>query len=291
LLLAWLLASLLAGLALGTQAFGQTGNMNLPQSITAGSAFSIPTTGNGKAVLYIAGPGQALRRDVQLGETLPFPAGALYNAGRYLVILAAGSSTDTGELNVTPVEEPKTLSFLAEPSRLPVGLHDGISGTVYVFDAYHNLISAPMPASFELSNSAGAVQARNVTTRNGVASVRMNSAAKEGTAELTARVDGVSSTRVIEEVPGDPCRLTMTARPDGHQIELQTAPVRDCSGNPVPDGTIVTFTETFNDMQSTVDVPLKQGIARVEMPAWSGARISVASGVVAGNQIRWEGGR
>ena len=27
-------------------------------------------------------------------------------------------------------------------------------------------------------------------------------------------------------------------------MELETAPVRDCSGNPVPDGTIVTFTET-----------------------------------------------
>jgi hypothetical protein len=119
----------------------------------------------------------------------------------------------------------------------------------------------------------------------------MNSAAKEGAAQLTARVDGVSSTRVIEVVPGDPCRLTMTARADRDHVELQTAPVRDCSGNPVPDGTIVTFTETLNGMQSTVDVPLKQGIARVEMPAWSGARISVASGVVAGNQIRWEAGR
>jgi hypothetical protein len=37
-----------------------------------------------------------------------------------------------------------------------------------------------------------------------------------------------------------------------------------------------------------VDVPLKQGIAKVEMPAHSGATISVASGVVLGNQIRWE---
>jgi hypothetical protein len=286
-----LLTSLLAGLAFGTQAFGQSDIMKLPQSIAAGGAFSIPTTGNGKAVLYIVGPGHALRRDVQLGETLPFPAGALYNAGRYLVILVAGSSTDTGELDVMPVEKPETLSFLAEPSRLPIGLHDGISGTIYVFDSYHNLISAPMPASFELSNSAGAVQAQNVTTRNGVAWTRMNSAAKEGAAQLTARVDGVSSTRVIEVVPGDPCRLTMTARADRDHVELQTAPVRDCSGNPVPDGTIVTFTETLNGMQSTVDVPLKQGIARVEMPAWSGARISVASGVVAGNQIRWEGGR
>ena len=37
-----------------------------------------------------------------------------------------------------------TLVFLAKPSRLPVGLHDGITGAVYVFDAYKNLIVTPL---------------------------------------------------------------------------------------------------------------------------------------------------
>jgi hypothetical protein len=64
--------------------------------------------------------------------------------------------------------------------------------------------------------------------------------------------------------------------------------VRDCSGNAVPDGTIVTFTETYGDAQSTVDVPLKRGVAKVVLPAHRGATISVASGVVLGNQVRWE---
>ncbi len=284
------LVSRLAGLALAAAplASAQAGNMGLPQSVTAGSAFSIPTTGSGKAVLYIAGPGQALRRDVQLGEPVSFPAGVLYNAGRYTVILLEGSTSETAVFEVTPAAQPETLSFLAKPSRLPVGLHNGISGTVYVFDAYHNLIATPMPVSFELSNSSGTVQARTVTTRNGVAWTEMDSAAKEGTAKFLARADGVSSARVIDEVPGDPCRLEMSAQPDGRKVELETAPVRDCSGNPVPDGTIVTFTETYKGTQSTVDVPLKQGVARVAMPAYDGARISVASGVVAGNEIAWK---
>lgn len=265
--------------------------MSLPKSVTAGSAISIPTTGSGNAVLYIVGPGQALRRNVRLGKAANFHAGVLYNAGRYLAILVVGSSTETGEFDVVPAAQPETLSFLAKPSRLPVGLHDGISGAAYVFDAYHNLITKPMPVSFALLNQSGAGQARTVTTRNGVAWTKMDSAAKEGSAKFVARADGVSSTRVIEEVPGDPCGLTMSARPDGEKVAIQTAPVRDCSGNPVPDGTIVTFTETYNSTQSTVDAPLKQGIARAEMPAYKGARISVASGVVAGNEIRWEGGR
>jgi hypothetical protein len=35
-------------------------------------------------------------------------------------------------------------------------------------------------------------------------------------------------------------------------------------------------------------VPLKRGVAQVDMPAHDGAMLSAASGVVLGNQIRWE---
>ena len=287
------LAWLLAGVALATAqvAIAQDANMNLPPSVIAGSAFKIPTAGSGKAAIYIVGPAQALRRDVQLGGAASFDAGDLYNTGRYLAILVAGSSTTTREFDVVPAAQPEALSFLAKPSRLPVGLHNGISGAAYVFDAYHNLITTPIPVSFELSNQGSTVQAQTVTTRNGVAWTEMNSAEKQGSAKFLARVAGVSSTRVIQEVPGNPCGLTMSAQPDGQKVELQTTPVRDCTGNPVPDGTIVTFTESYNGTQSTVDAPLKQGVARAEMPSYKGATISVASGVVAGNEIRWEGGR
>jgi len=264
--------------------------MSPPQRVAAGSAFSISTTGSGQAVLYIVGPGQALRRNVQLGEAVSFPAGVLFHAGRYLVILA-GPSTHTREMDVTPADQPHSLSFLAKPSRLPVGLQNGISGTAYVFDAYRNLVTTPLPVSFALSDQGGgASQTQTVTTRNGVAWTRMNSAAKEGSAKFVAQTNGVSGTRVIEEVPGSPCGLTMHATAAaGDKVDLQTTPVRDCAGNAVPDGTIVTFTETYKGEQSTADVPIKKGIAQVVMPAHIGARISVASGVVAGNEIRWGG--
>ena len=119
----------------------------------------------------------------------------------------------------------------------------------------------------------------------------MNSAEKEGTVKFVARVGNISSTRIIDLVPGDPCAITITAAPVNGKLLVQTAPVHDCSGNAIPDGTIVTFTETYNNMQSTVDVPLKQGVARVTMPAYKGSKISAASGVVAGNEILWGGGQ
>jgi len=67
--------------------------------------------------------------------------------------------------------------------------------------------------------------------------------------------------------------------------------VRDCSGNPVPDGTVVTFTESYRGMETTVDVPIKRGVARTELPSNNGAVISVATGVVLGNTIKWQGGK
>lgn len=291
--MSFLSTSLLGCLALATApiALAQGSSMTLPKTIVAASAISIPTSGSGKAVLYIVGPGQALRRDVQLGEAATFPAGVLYNAGHYMAILAGPASTDTGEFDVVASAKAETLGFLAKPSRLPVGMHNGISGAVYVFDAYHNLITTPMSASLELSLSSGSGQTRNVTTRNGLAWAEMDSAPKEGAAKFTARVGDASSTRVIQQVPGDPCSISIGARPDGGKLEVQTNPVRDCSGNAIPDGTIVTFTETINDIQTTVDVPLKQGTARISMPAYKGSKISAAIGVVAGNEIRWEGAR
>jgi hypothetical protein len=264
------------------------GSLSAPKIINAGDAFTIQTTGSGKAALFIIGPGQVLKQDVQLGANASFAAGSLYNAGRYLVVLAGESSTESDSLDVLPASKPTELTFLAKPSRLPVGLHDGITGAVYVFDAYHNLITAPTPVSFELSAPSGAAQKRTVETHEGAAWTGMDSTAQQGSDKFVARAGDVSNTRIVAQVPGDPCSLRMSAKQSGQKLQIATEPVRDCNGNAVPDGTIVTFTENYRGGQSTVDVPLKRGIAEVAMPVHSGATISVASGVVMGNQIGGE---
>ena len=280
---------LLAGLAVAATplAFAQGAGLNVPATIEAGSAFSIQSTANGKATLFILGPGQVMRREVGPGENVSFPAGAFYNAGRYTAVLASDSSTQSASFDVVAHSKPVELSFLARPSRLPVGLHDAITGAVYVFDEYNNLVANPTSVSFELSNPGGAVQKHAVVTKDGAAWVGMDSTGQQGADKFTVRVGDVSNTRVVAQVPGDPCGLKMSAKPSTQGLQLTTDPVRDCNGNAVPDGTIVTFTESYRGTQSTVDVPLKRGIAEVEMPAHPGATISVASGVVMGNSIGW----
>jgi hypothetical protein len=284
---AGLLLVLGGGALAAASALAQNGDLSVPKNLEAGSAFSIQAGGNGKGTIYIVGPSQVIKRDVQLGETAWFPAGSLYNAGHYVVIVASASSSQTGSVDVLPAKKPADLTFIAKPSRLPVATHDGITGTAYVFDSYQNLITTPMSVSFELSSPSSPGQTRTVETRNGAAWAQLDSTLHEAKDQFVAHTGDISSTRVVGQVPGDPCSLKMNAKTAGNKVQLQTDPVRDCNGNAVPDGTIVTFTESYDDQKSTVDVPLKQGVAEVEMPARRGATISVASGVVLGNQIRW----
>jgi hypothetical protein len=268
------------------KALAQGDSLGFPRTVEAGSAFSVQFQGSGQGTLYIVGPGQVVKRGVRLGETTYFPAGSLCNAGHYLAILSEDSSSSKGEFDVLPAGKPANVSFLAKPSRLPVGLRNGITGAVYVFDGYQNLIASPTPVQFELASPSGGTQGRSTVTRYGAAWTEFDSTPQQGVDKLLARIGDVSSSRIIRQVPGDPCGLKMSATQAGEKLHLVTEPVRDCSGNSVTDGTIVTFTQTYHGAQSTVDVPLKRGIAEVEMPSHAGATISVASGVVLGNQIK-----
>jgi hypothetical protein len=274
-------------LSCASLAFSQNEGLVFPKTVEAGSAFSVQISGSGPGTLYIVGPGQALKRDVQLGQAVYFSAGSLCNAGHYVAVLG-GNASGTTEFDVVAVSKPADLSFLAKPSRLPVSTRVGITGAVYVFDSYHNLIATPLPVQFELTTPSSATQTRSTIARNGAAWAEFDSSPQQGVDRFVASANGASSARVIRQVPGDPCMLKMSASLAGQRLQLTTDPVRDCNGNAVPDGTIVTFTQAYLGEESTVDVPLKRGIAEVQMPAHPGAMISVASGVVLGNQIRWE---
>ena len=277
------LAVVLLGIA--QWAWPETDALHVPKTVEAGTAFAVQTSGSGEAVLYIVGPEQVLRRKVQLGEAVNFDPDDVHNAGRYVVFLVQGSSSEQAEFSVVAERQPSTMSFFAKPSRLPVDSPAGISGVVYAFDKFQNLILDPVPISFQLAGTP----ARTVQTHDGIAWTKMNAATKSGPAEFQAKAGDITGKRVIQQVPGDPCNLRMSAHPQGQRILLETEPVRDCRGNAVTDGTIVTFTESSDGRQSVVDVPLKRGVAKTDMPAHDGAVISVASGVVLGNEIRWAG--
>lgn len=265
-------------------ASARAGELRLPGSAVAGQRLTIATSGDGEATVYLVGPSQVLKRQIRLGAEIQIKAEELRSAGRWVAILREGGNSSSQVFFVRP-GRPENLSFLARPSRVPVARPGAISGIAFVFDQYENLVLQPTPVKFSLSvEGTGASQ--SVTSKNGVAWISSSSARKAGAAQFVAATSDVSVRRVVQQVASDPCNLRMrVVERNNNATVVETDPIRDCTGNPVPDGTIVTFTQTDSSGRSTVDARIKRGIARAGLPPASNALITVASGVVLGNEL------
>jgi hypothetical protein len=263
--------------------------MEVPASIVSGSELNIHTSGQGSAELYIAGLGSAVKKNIELGTNVAIPAEQVSQVGRYIAILRSGGNTAEHVFWVDPAQ-PSELAFLARPSRVPVAVDNAVSGVVYVFDSHQNLVVKPVPVQFELS-VADSKLTRTVTSKDGVAWMRASSGKREGAAQFVASAGQASEKRVIQFVASEPCNLRIEAARVKDGITIKTTPVRDCSGNPVPDGTIVTFTAVTPKGRSSVDARIRHDVASTTFPLEDAALISVASGVVMGNEVRVGGAR
>jgi hypothetical protein len=264
--------------------------LKAPERVEAGAGLSIPSSGSGDATLYLIGPAGSVKRTVKLGGDIRIAPEEVQTAGKYLVILRSGDNSSRASFLVTPAPTAR-MSFIARPSRLPVAVNNGISGVVYLFDKFHNLVVQPEQVTFKFSVAGSQELTRNVPAKYGMAWITLDSSRKVGPAQFVATAGDVTERRVVQEVAADPCNLRMRAQPSKQGIQVETDPIRDCSGNPVPDGTIVTFTAVSPRGKSSVDARIKKGVAKAELPNLSDATISVASGVVMGNEIRVGGGR
>jgi hypothetical protein len=261
--------------------------LHVPQNAVAGQPLSIGASGSG--TLFLIGPGQVIKKEFKSGN-VEIKGEELRSAGRWIAVVRG----DGNQSQVFWVKsaKPGKLNFLARPSRVPVARPNVISGVTFVFDQYQNLILDPTPVKFNLS-VGGAGSTKTVNSREGVAWINSASAPKAGAAQFVASVDDTSVARVVQQVAADPCERSFRMHVAGHTGQytiVETDPIRDCSGNPVPDGTIVTFIQNDKTGKSTVDARIKKGTARAELPASDSATITVAAGVVLGNELH-VGGR
>jgi hypothetical protein len=252
----------------------------VPQHAVAGTEISLPASEGG--TLYLFGPGTAVKKNVKSGEDVKV---TLKQAGRYTAILDGSATT----FYVAPAP-PSEVAFLARPSRVPADRKGVISGTVFLFDSGHNLVLVPTPVKFDLSVAGAAKQARDTQAKDGIAYIKMDSGRQAGAAQFVASVGEHSVRRVVQQTAADPCNLRMRAEKSKDGVLVATDPIRDCAGNPVPDGTIVTFTAVDEKGRSTVDARIKKGVAQAQLPPMQNATLSVAAGVVVGNEVRWGGG-
>ena len=264
------------------------------RQVQAGEATTVDVGGSGSATMYLFGPAIAAKRKVQLPQ-VQLSAEELSSAGEY-TLLVNGQATKLFA-NAGHVVE---LAFIARPSRVPAATNGAINGSAFLLDKNQNLVRTPETVEFQLHDPGGKEEVRKSTSKNGVAWARMNSGKKSGAAQFVVSAERASVRRVVQQVAADPCNIRMhaaLAQPDAHNVSnstrliVETDPIHDCSGNAVPDGTIVTFTAVGEHGRSTVDARIKRGIARAELPAEPGARLSVAAGVVVGNEMVWEGGQ
>ena len=268
---------------------------NLPKQVTAGKEFSVTTSGSGDGVLVLIGPRAISQHKVRLGDAISISDEDVRAAGRYIAVLRAGGESSSKTFFVA-AGKPGKLTFLARPSRVPAGKQDVISGVGFVFDQYDNLVLAPSEVRFDLSVGGKQSASRAVTTKSGIAWTRMNSGSTQGAAQFVASLPGAedeeaSVRRVVQQVAAEACNLRMRAQRTERAIVVVTEPVKGCSGNSLPDGTIVTFTEVDAAGRSTVDARIKRDIARAELPLSDNAAISVASGVVLGNELHMGSGK
>lgn len=257
-------------------------DLQVPLNAVAGQPLTINLEGSG--TLYLIGPGQIIKREFKSGH-VEIKGEELRSAGRWIAVVK-GSSEQSQVFWVKP-GKPEKLNFLARPSRVPVAKKDVISGVAFVFDQYQNMVLTPTPVNFKLS-VADTGAAKTVTSRSGVAWTDSSSAAKAGSAQFVASAGDTSVLRVVQQVAADPCERNLrmhVAGRSGDMITVETDPIRDCSGNPVPDGTIVTFIQTDKTGKSTVDARIKKDIARAELPDSDNATITLAAGVVLGNEL------
>jgi hypothetical protein len=261
--------------------------LRAPAVVEAGQAFSVPLQGSGSATFYLVGPDHVVKRTVKLGSDLQIQSSDVRAAGRYQAILC--DSVCTSAVFEVKAAQPGHLSFFLHPSRVPVHTPNLIDATAFVFDQYFNLDLAPEAVDFQIKPASGASFSRRVSTRRGVAWMRTDSTPHEGRVQVTAVSGSVEEARVVQQVAAEACALRVKAVANGNMVTIETDPVRDCSGNSLPDGTVVSFTTIDREGKSTVDTPIKKGIARTELSIHGRAQISVACGVVEGNEVAING--
>lgn len=269
-------------------AAAQESSLRVPSQAVAGTPVTVGTTGGGKGTFYLVGPGTAIKREIELGRDVTLTAKELQAAGRYVAIVCSGSCSSTGFF-VSP-SKAVDLAFIVHPSRVPVAENQAISGVALTLDENRNLVLSPSTVQFQLSANGATQMSHSAQTHDGIAWFRTGSSKSAGPLQIAASLSSdVNTRRVVQQVASIPCNLRIKGERTSKGILVETDPVRDCSGNPVPDGTIVTFTAKDGDRTSSVDAPVKKDVASATILAKGPVVISAASGVAMGNELRLGG--
>ena len=217
------------------------------------------------------------------------------NVGRTTITATVGGVTDSTELTFI-AGAVGNISLAAVPNNLTA---DGASESTIratVTDAAGNAVADGEVISFSLSTITGSLSAPTATTEGGIATVTYTAATTSGTETVTAvSTNGTTATVDITLIEATIGSVSVSAGTE-YIIANETsqslimATVLDTLGNPVVDGTTVTFTTTagtFDDPDDPLIPTIKtedttNGVANVYLISAANVGVATVTATVGG---------
>jgi len=176
------------------------------------------------------------------------PGEDTHRAGMLTLIATAGAARGEGHVAIMPgpAVDPVT-PLVGGRSIIADGEHWSIAVAV-PFDSYGNPLADTTPVEFRTLHPGERLETRVVPISGLLAWQRIFSSKRAGRALVSVRVeDAYGPEATFAETPGWPTRFGLSASPtslpaDGRRLlTLRTDVIRDAFGNPMLDGTLVTF--------------------------------------------------
>ncbi|RJR19119.1 MAG: hypothetical protein C4582_10810, partial [Desulfobacteraceae bacterium] len=201
------------------------------------------------------------------------------NVGPSTVTATAGGFSGTATVQFIP-GAASAMALTATPNNLTA---DGKSTSVIraqLTDAQGNAVADGEVISFSITSGSGFLSAPGAETSGGVATVTYTASATAGSVIIRAvSTNGTSATASITLIQATVGSISVSIGAeslvaDGTSQALVTATVKDTAGNPIANGTTVSFTTTAGTLSSS-SVLTTNGIATVSIT--SATRIGLAT--------------
>ncbi len=185
--------------------------------------------------------------------------------GIAVVQASVGGLTATVPVTIVAPSEPFTLTLAADPAQLRVGGSPGRL-TATVTDALGHPVADGTVVQFAVDR--GMLSALTAQTAGGQASVWLAPGLAPGDAHVSARAGAARGELVVPVLADQASTVALNADPDElvvgyNNVSHLRADVRDRFGNPVTDGTPVTFTVSLGRV-ALETVLTSGGVAKVD---------------------------
>lgn len=169
-------------------------------------------------------------------------------SGLVTLIATAGAARGEASLTISPRPPADPVTPQVGPRAVAAdGQHWSMVAAI-PFDDYGNPVAEGTPVEFRALHPDGTLERTTVAVSHLVAWQRVTSRTRAGRATVSVEAAGAHGPdATFEEIPGWPGAFGITASPagvpaDGRQlVTLRTDVIRDAFGNPMTDGTLVTF--------------------------------------------------